>query len=43
MKTQDLWVCIILIGLGKLKICVNLFEIGESIKLLFKGDGKRKT
>ena len=35
-KTQDLWVCIILIGLGKPKICVNLFGIGEPIKLLFK-------
>ena len=35
-KTQDLWVCIILIGLGKPKICVNLFGIGELIKLLFK-------
>ena len=43
MKIQDLWVCIILIGLGKLKVCVNLFEIGEPIKLLFKGGGKRKT
>ena len=38
-----LWVCIILIGLGKLKICVNLFGIGELIKLLFKGGRKRKT
>ena len=38
-----LWVCIILIGLGKLKVCVNLFGIGELIKLLFKGGGKRKT
>ena len=43
MKIQDLWVCIILIGLGKLKVCVNLFEIGEPIKLLFKGGEKRKT
>ena len=42
-KTQVLWVCIILIGLGKLKVCVKLFGIGEPIKLLFKGGGKRKT
>ena len=42
-ETQDLWVCIILIGVGKLKVCVNLFGIGEPIKLLFKGGGKRKT
>ena len=35
--------CIIFIGLGKLKVCVNLFGIGEPIKLLFKGGGKRKT
>ena len=41
-KTQGLWVCIILIGLGKLKVCVNLFGMGEPIKLLFKGGGKRK-
>ena len=41
-KTQGLWVCIILIGLGKPKVCVNLFGIGEPIKLLFKGGGKRK-
>ena len=42
-KTQGLWVCIILIGLGKPKVYVNLFGIGEPIKLLFKGCGKRKT
>ena len=42
-KIQGLWVCIILIGLGKPKIYVNLFGIGEPIKLLFKGGGKRKT
>ena len=42
-KIQGLWVCIILIGLGKPKVCVNLFGIGEPIKLLFKGCGKRKT
>ena len=42
-KTQDLWVCKILIGLEKLKVCINLFGIGETIKLLFKGGRKRKT
>ena len=42
-KIQGLWVCIILIGLGKPKIYVNLFGIGEPIKFLFKGGGKRKT
>ena len=42
-KSQGLWVCIILIGLGKPKVCVNLFGIGEPIRLLFKGGGKRKT
>ena len=42
-KTQGLWVCIILIGLRKPKVCVNLIEIGEPIKFLFKGGGKRKT
>ena len=42
-KIQGLWVYIILIGLGKPKVCVNLFGIGEPIKLLFKGGGKRKT
>ena len=42
-KTHGLWVCIILIGLGKPKVCVNLFGIEEPIKLLFKGGGKRKT
>ena len=41
-KTQGLWVRIILIGLGKSNVCVNLFGIGEPIKLLFKGGGKRK-
>ena len=41
-KTQGLWVCIILIILGKPKVCVNLFEIEEPIKLLFKGGGKEK-
>ena len=41
-KTQGLWVCIILIGLGQPKVCVNLFGIGKSIKLLFKRGGKRK-
>ena len=41
-KIQDLWVCIILIGLEKPKVCVNLFGIGESIKFLFKRGGKRK-
>ena len=38
-----LWVCIILIRLGKPKVCVNLFGIGEPIKLLFKGSGKKKN
>ena len=42
-KAKGLWVCIILIGLGKHKICVNLFRIEEPINLLFKGGGKRKT
>ena len=42
-KAQDLCVCIILIGLKKPKVCVNLFGIREPIKLLFKGCGKRKT
>ena len=42
-KIQGLWVCIILIGLGKPKVCVNLFGIGEPIKLLFKGGGKKKN
>ena len=43
-KTQGLWVCTVLIDeLGKSKICVNFFGIGEPIKLLFKGGGKRKT
>ena len=42
-KAQGLWVCIILIELGKPKVCLNLFGIGEPIKLLFKGGGKRKT
>ena len=42
-KTQGLWVCIILIGLGKPKVCVNLFGIGEPIKLIFKGGGKKKN
>ena len=42
-KTQDLSVYIILIGLGKPKVCVNLFGIEKPIKLLFKGGGKRKT
>ena len=42
-KTQGLWVCIILIGLGKPKVCINLFGIGEPVKLLFKGGGKIKT
>ena len=42
-KTQVLWVCIILIGLGKPKVCVNLFGIGEPIKLLFKRGGKKKN
>ena len=41
--TQSLWICIILIRLGKPKVCVNLFGIREPIKLLFKGGGKRKT
>ena len=39
----DYGFCIILIGLGKSKVCVNLLGIGEPIKLLFKGGGKRKT
>ena len=43
LKAICLWVCIILIGLGKLKICVNLFGIREPIKLLFKGGGKKKN
>ena len=42
-KTQGLRVYIILIGLGKPKVCVNLFGIGEPINLLFKGGGKRKN
>ena len=42
-KTQGLWVCIIFIELGKPKVCVNLFGIGELVKLLFKRGGKRKT
>ena len=43
-KIQGLWVCIILIRLGKPKVCVNLFGIKEPIELLFKqGGGKRKT
>ena len=42
-KTQGLWVCIILIRLRKPKVCLNLIEIGEPIKFLFKGGGKRKT
>ena len=42
-KAQSLWVCIILIGLGKPKVYVNLFGIGKPIKLPFKGGGKRKT
>ena len=40
-KIQGLWVCIILIRLGKPKVCVNLFGIGEPIKLIFKGGGKK--
>ena len=43
LKDYLLWVCIILIGLGKPKVYVNLFGIGEPIKLLFKGGVKRKT
>ena len=42
-KTQGLWVCIILIGLRKPKVCVNLIEIGKPIKFLYKVGGKRKT
>ena len=42
-KTQGLWVCIILIGLGKPKVCVKLFGIGEPIKFLFKGGEKKKN
>ena len=42
-KNQGLWICIILIGLRKPKVCVNLFGIGEPIKLLFEGGEKRKT
>ena len=41
-KTQGLWVYIILIGLGKPKVCVNVFGIGGPIKLLFKGGEKEK-
>ena len=41
-KTQGLWVCIILIGLGKPKVCVYIFGIGEIIELLFKQGGRRK-
>ena len=41
-KTQGLWVYIILIGLEKPKVCVNLFGIREPIKLLFKGVEKEK-
>ena len=37
-------VYIILIGLGKPKVCDYLFGIGEPIELLFKqGGGKRIT
>ena len=43
LKDYCLEVCIILIGLGKSKVCVNLFGIGEPIKLLFKGGGKKKN
>ena len=49
-KAICLWVCIILIGLGKPKVCVNLFGIGEPFKLPFGigepfkgGSRKRKT
>ena len=42
MKTQGLWVCIILIGLGKTKVCVNLFGIGEPMKLYLKEVEKEK-
>ena len=42
-KAICLWVCIILIGLGKPKVCINLFGIGEPIKPLFKGGGKKKN
>ena len=41
-KAQGLWVCIILIELGKPKVYVNLFGIGEPIKLLFKRVEKEK-
>ncbi len=34
-KTQGLWICIIFIGLGKPKICINLFGIGEPFKLSY--------
>ena len=34
-KAICLWVCIILIGLGKPKVCVNLFGIGEPFKLSY--------
>ena len=34
---------VIFIGLGKPKVCVNLFGIGEPIKFLFKGGGKKKN
>ena len=27
----------------KTKVCVNLFGIGEPIKLIFKGGGKKKS
>ena len=42
-KTLCLLVCIILIRLGKPKVCVKLFGIGEPTELLFKQGRKRKT
>ena len=41
-KAQGLWDCIILIELGNPKVCVNLYGIGEPIKLLFKEVEKEK-
>ena len=37
-----LWVCIILIGLGKPKVCVNLFGIGEPLSFYLKEVEKEK-
>ena len=41
-KTQGLWVCIILIGVAKPKVCVNLFGIGEPLSFYLKEVEKEK-